>query len=97
MNPLWPVVIGWILLSSLTGFVLMGIDKSRAVHHDRRVREMTLYKIAAVGGAFGIVAGSGVFHHKTVKDSFTDVSYVAAVAWLLVLLELQNLLGPPIG
>ena len=73
----------------------MGIDKSRAVHHERRIRETTFYKIAAVGGAFGIVSGSGVFHHKTLKDSFTDVAFIAAIAWLLVLLGLERLLGPP--
>jgi uncharacterized membrane protein YsdA (DUF1294 family) len=58
---------------------------------------MTFYKAAAAGGAFGIIAGSSVFHHKTLKDSFTAATYAAAIAWVLFLLWLETLLGPPVG
>jgi len=74
----------------------MGIDKSKAIRHERRVRERTFYRIAVAGGAFGIVAGSSVFHHKSLKDSVSDFAYVAAIGWVLVLLALQNILGLPI-
>jgi uncharacterized membrane protein YsdA (DUF1294 family) len=83
------------LLSGFVGFVLMGMDKSRARHGERRIPERTLFTLAIIGGAFGVVAGSRIFHHKTLKNSFTDVAYVAAIAWLAILLELSRILGPP--
>lgn len=73
----------------------MGLDKSRAQHGEWRVPERTLFKISIVGGAFGVVAGSAAFHHKTLKDSFAEVPYIAAIGWLAILLELQSLIGPP--
>ncbi len=96
MNPGWLLVLGWLALTSLAGFLLMGIDKSRAIRRERRVRERTFYKLAAVGGAFGIVVATGIFHHKTAKDSFTDVAYVAAIAWVVILIVLADLMGPPV-
>ncbi len=93
----WSLIITWILFTSSLGFIIMGIDKARAEDGEWRVPEKTLFTIAVVGGAFGIVAGSSVFHHKTLKDSFSDVTYVAAIAWLVILFGLQNLLGPPVA
>jgi len=85
------------LLANLFAFALMGADKSRARHHERRVRENTFYKLAVAGGAFGIIAGSSVFRHKTLKDSFTGLAYAAAIGWVLVMLLLQRFLGSPVG
>ncbi len=95
MSPAWLAVACWVLFWSLAGFVAMGLDKSRARNHEWRVSERTLYKIAVAGGAFGIVAGSSAFHHKTLKGSFTAVAYASAVAWLLLLFGLQRVLGSP--
>jgi uncharacterized membrane protein YsdA (DUF1294 family) len=97
MNPLWLLTGCWVLSASLAGFALMGIDKSRARRRERRVRERTFYRVAAAGGAFGIVVGISFFRHKTLKDSFTIVAYTAAVGWILALLWLQRLLGSPAG
>ncbi len=93
-NPLWYLALGWLVLANIAGFALMGIDKSKAVRHGLRVRESTFFRLAAAGGAFGIVAASGAFHHKSLKGSFMGVVYFAVLVWLLILLELQNLLGP---
>ncbi|MDV3292974.1 MAG: DUF1294 domain-containing protein [Nitrososphaerales archaeon] len=97
ISPVWLFIIGWIFFLGFAGFTIMGIDKSRARYGEWRVPERTLFMIAVAGGAFGVVAGSAVFHHKTLKDSFAEVNYVAAIAWLVILLELQKLLGPPVG
>jgi uncharacterized membrane protein YsdA (DUF1294 family) len=91
----WLAIGGWFAVSCLAGFFLMGIDKSRANYGEWRISERVLLEIALIGGAFGIVAGSMMFHHKTLKFSFVDVAYVAAIAWLATLLGLLRLLGPP--
>ena len=95
MNLVWTLSIGWVALSCLSGFLIMGIDKSRAVGRGRRVPEKTLFALVLVGGAFGILAGSGVFRHKTRKHSFTGVVLLAAFIWVAILAELQVHLGSP--
>ncbi len=97
MNPLWVVIIGWLVLTSFVGFLSMGIDKARAQDGSRRIPEKTFFKMAIIGGAIGILAGSTAFHHKTLKDSFIEIIAMAAIAWVIVLLALEVLLGTPFG
>jgi len=97
MNPVWQLVIGWLTLTGLVGFFSMGIDKARAQTGQWRISEKAFYILALVGGVFGVAAGSSVFHHKTLKDSFLEVVLVIVVLWLLVLAGLQELMGPPLG
>jgi len=96
MNLVWVPVGIWLLATNLSALALMGIDKSRAARGRRRVPEATFFRLCATGGAFGVLAASGLFHHKTSKDSFTSVALLAAIAWVLVLYGLQSLLGPPL-
>ena len=50
---------------SLILFVVMGVDKQKAIHHQWRVKERTLILLAALGGALGGCLGMLVFRHKT--------------------------------
>ena len=97
MNLVWTMIIGWLVLAGFVGFIMMGIDKARAQDHSWRLPERTFFKLAMAGGALGIVLGSSVFHHKTLKDSFTEIVLLIAIAWAVVLFWLQSLLGPPIS
>jgi uncharacterized membrane protein YsdA (DUF1294 family) len=81
--------------SNIAGFLLMGIDKARARDREWRVPEKTFFTLALIGGAFGILAGSSVFRHKTLKGSFIGVIVFLTVLWIAVLLELLRFLGPP--
>lgn len=51
-------------------FLLMGIDKRKAIKHKRRIPEKTLLLLGAVGGALGGLLGMFLFHHKTRKSIF---------------------------
>jgi len=90
----WTLVLTWVGIFSLLGFILMGVDKWRAGSRHRRIPERTLFAIAFVGGAFGVVLGSFAFNHKTRKDSFNYVTYLAVAVWIALLLEAQNVLMP---
>jgi len=79
------VLVVWSRVVNLVGLVMMGYNKTQAYSGDRRVREMTLWKIAFVGGAFGILAGEGAFHHKTHDLTFMALVYVALGVWLWAL------------
>lgn len=75
----------------------MGIDKARARHGSRRIPERTFFRLAVVGGVFGIFVGSSIFHHKTLKASFIGVILIVAMVWVVALIGLMKLLGPPFG
>lgn len=52
-------------VTNLTSFVLMGLDKKRAIEHKWRIAENKLFLSALIGGSVGAVAGMHFFHHKT--------------------------------
>ncbi len=56
---------GWVLVWSLIGFLLMGLDKWQARRGGRRVPERTFLGIALVGGSPGLALGTVTFRHKT--------------------------------
>jgi uncharacterized membrane protein YsdA (DUF1294 family) len=83
------------ILSGLIGFSLMGIDKARAQEKSRRIPERAFYELAAIGGAFGIALGAGVFHHKTRKGYFLGAVLTMAAFWIVFLVGIAKLLGLP--
>jgi uncharacterized membrane protein YsdA (DUF1294 family) len=70
-----------VAVMSLACFVAYGLDKHRAVHGGRRVRERTLHVLAFLGGWPGAILGQRRFRHKTQKVSFR------IVFWILVVLH----------
>ncbi len=63
----------WLLASGVVGFSAMGIDKWRAIHHDRRIPENAFFLLAFIGGFAGIIVGEGIFRHETLKLKFAMV------------------------
>ena len=55
---------------NLIAFILMGVDKQKAIKHQYRISERTLWMVAIMGGAFGALAGMKVFRHKTKHRAF---------------------------
>ncbi len=81
----------WALLgSNLLAFLLMGIDKSKACRHRRRVSERALFFFPVFGGALGGTLGMLLFHHKTRKRAFAWGFPLLALAQLLILLYLTK-------
>jgi uncharacterized membrane protein YsdA (DUF1294 family) len=76
LSPPGQVLVAWLAVVNFAGLVMMCYDKSQTRSGDRRVREMTLWKVAFIGGAFGILAGESAFHHKT-----KDLTFMAPVSW----------------
>ncbi len=66
----WAMLGLWVLLVSIVTFFVFGIDKWKAKRGARRVRERTLFLLAAVGGSIGAWLGMKVWHHKTLHKSF---------------------------
>ena len=79
----------WLAAVNLAGFILMGVDKSRAKRDAWRIPEKTLFLTAILGGSVGAIAGMFFFHHKTRHWYFRFglpailVVQLVAVGWLL--------------
>jgi len=61
------------LFLSIIGFILVFVDKRRAIRHDWRIPEKTFYLLGLFGGSIGIWAGMFSFHHKTRKTKFVMI------------------------
>lgn len=64
------IVLTYLFIVNLLGFVLMFIDKKRAQNNQWRIKEATLFLSAAIGGSIGSMLGMKVFRHKTKHLSF---------------------------
>ena len=64
------VILLYILLVNLGGFIAFGIDKSRSKRAKWRIPEATLMTFALLFGSIGCLFGMKVFRHKTMKPAF---------------------------
>ena len=56
---------------NLFAFIIMYIDKHRAINKKWRISEKNLFLISTLGGSIGIIAGMYTFRHKTKHKKFT--------------------------
>lgn len=69
-----------VIFMNILGFLLMGIDKRRAVRHEWRIPEKTFFFVSLLAGSAGTLAGMYVFRHKT-----RHLSFVIGVPMILCL------------
>ncbi len=55
----------YIAAINLAGFIIMGVDKKRAIRGAWRISEASLFTTALAGGALGCTLGMQYFRHKT--------------------------------
>nr|WP_206151564.1 DUF1294 domain-containing protein [Clostridium sp. SM-530-WT-3G] len=65
------IFIIYLIIINLTGFLIMFIDKNRAIHKEWRIPEKNLIGISIIGGSIGMLLGMNVFRHKTKHLKFT--------------------------
>ncbi|MEW9051696.1 MAG: DUF1294 domain-containing protein [Neobacillus sp.] len=61
---------GAYFIINLVGFMMMGIDKSRAKKRQYRISEKSLWLVALLGGAVGTTVGMQLYRHKTKHVTF---------------------------
>ncbi|MBE5957040.1 MAG: DUF1294 domain-containing protein [Lachnospiraceae bacterium] len=85
----WQILLIYLVVINVAGFLLMGIDKLRAKKQVWRVPEKTLFLIAVIGGSIGTNIGMYVFRHKTKHWYFVIgmplilIVQIALVVWLV--------------
>ncbi len=73
------IVLIWLLVANLLGFILMGADKQRARNRSWRISEQKLLLVAFLGGGVGSIAGMLLFHHKTKHMKFILLVPIAII------------------
>ena len=58
-------IVGYLFCINLAGLVSMWLDKRKAIRHQWRIPEATLFLIALLGGSLGSIIGMQLFRHKT--------------------------------
>ncbi len=85
------LALGYILMMSLIGFVLMWMDKRKAVKKAWRIPERTLILIAFLGGGLGSCLGMYTFRHKTKHGKFVISLPLCAAAYGMIAAKLLGL------
>lgn len=65
MRNLWALLIIYLIIINIVGFVIMYADKSKAKRKAYRIPEATLFTVALIGGSIGSILGMQIFRHKT--------------------------------
>ena len=82
-------VMSYLLICNSLLFVLMYVDKQKAVKRQWRIPEKTLLLLGLIGGGFGGLISMKVFRHKTMKRLF-KVVYTSGAAFAVFLLVYVN-------
>ena len=91
----WRYVIIYLLVINVLGFMLMGIDKFKALKGYWRIPEKTLFIVTFLFGGFGTIIGMKVFHHKNKKWYFNIgfpvilISEIALAIYLIFFLHIE--------
>lgn len=59
------IIILYIVAVNVVSFLMMGIDKRKAMKRAFRIPESTLFVLAIIGGSIGSIIGMHLFRHKT--------------------------------
>ena len=87
-----PVMIyGYLLIVNLSSFILIGVDKGRAVNKMYRIQEKIFFIFALLGGGIGIYFSMFKYRHKTLHKRFTIGIPVILIIQLVLLLKLLRL------
>ena len=64
------ILLLYLILINLLGFVLYGVDKAKSKGKSRRIPERALLLVARLGGGLGCWLGMMLFRHKTKHTRF---------------------------
>ena len=65
MQTITAILLIYLIGINLAGFIIMGVDKKRAIRGAWRISEASLFFTALLGGSLGCILGMQHFRHKT--------------------------------
>jgi len=76
-------------LLNIFAWILMGIDKKRAIKNKWRISENMLMSLSILGGCVGTLIGMVTFKHKLSKKKFTiTIPLFIVFHWILTILKI---------
>lgn len=78
------MIIKYLLVINIIGFLICCLDKIKAIKHKYRVPEITLLLICLIGGCFGFLLGMVLIRHKIRKIKFKIIVPITIVIWILL-------------
>ena len=86
------ILLVYLFIINAVGFILMLVDKIKAKKNIWRIREVTLFLVAALGGSLGSLLGMYTFRHKTKHITFTfGIPLILAVQIITIILIIDHL------
>lgn len=80
------LIVLYVVAVNIVSFIIMGVDKRKAIKRAFRIPESTLFVLAIIGGSFGSIIGMHLFHHKTRHWYFLyGMPVILAIQIMLVL------------
>lgn len=76
----------YLISINFISFLLIYIDKKKAIHHKWRIAEDILLFLSVLGGCFGMMVSMYLFHHKTKKLKFKLVPIICLV-WVYLIVS----------
>ncbi|MPW25937.1 DUF1294 domain-containing protein [Alkalibaculum sp. M08DMB] len=83
-------LIYYIIIANIISFIIMYIDKRRAIKGIYRISEKILFSFAMLGGSLGIIMGMYKFKHKTKKYKFKYGLPIIIIIQIILILFLTN-------
>jgi uncharacterized membrane protein YsdA (DUF1294 family) len=84
------LLLAWASINVIA-FLAFGWDKGQSERHGSRIAERTLLGLALFGGALGALLGQQTFRHKTQKQPFRTLLWLAALINILAAIVLIRL------
>ena len=86
------IVIIYLLIINVLGFLVMGIDKHKAKMGSQRIPENSLFMFTILGGGVGTIIGMYAFHHKTKKLKFKIGMPLILILEILIFVYLRYMI-----
>ncbi len=81
------ILLIYLLIINAAAFLLMLVDKRKAIKKAWRIPEATLLTFATIGGSLGALLGMSIFRHKTKHLKFSiGLPIILAVHILLLII-----------
>ena len=87
-------VVSYLIIINFISFILVAIDKRKAIKNRYRISEKTFFIFSFIGGSLGTLLGMFQFHHKTKKLKFLIGIPILLLFNILVLYLIKEWITP---
>ena len=87
-------IIPYLIIINFISFLLVAVDKRKAIKNKYRISEKTFFIFSFIGGSLGTLLGMFQFHHKTKKLKFLIGIPILFLFNILVLYLIKEWITP---